>query len=127
MISNPPTRNTIGDGSWLRWFARLTDIINELRTDVDTLETTVATHRAYSATIDPASVNANTIAEQTFTVTGLTTSDVVAVNKPTLTAGIGIVGARVSAANTIAISFINNTGGAIDPPSETYLIIAVET
>lgn len=66
-------------------------------------------------TLSPAQVAINTTAEQTFTVPGLRTTDIVTVQKPTAQAGLGIVGARVSAANTLAITFSNNTGGAITP------------
>ena len=75
-----------------------------------------------TASLDVASVAINTTAEQTFTVSGLTTDMMVFVNKPALNAGLGIVNARVSAANTLAISFVNATGGAIDPSAETYKI-----
>lgn len=82
--------------------------------------------RAYDVAVTPAQVAANTTAEQTFTVAGLTTNDVVAVTKPTAQAGLGIVGARVSAANTLAITFSNNTGSGITPTAaETYKILAV--
>lgn len=75
-----------------------------------------------SQSINVASVAANTTAEQTFTVPGLKTSDMVFVNKPSVSAGLGIVNARVSAADTLAISFVNATAAAIDPAAETYLI-----
>lgn len=75
-----------------------------------------------SLTIDVASVASATTAEQTFTVTGLTTDMFVAVNKPSLNAGLGVANARVSAANTLAITFVNATAGAIDPASQTYLV-----
>lgn len=75
-----------------------------------------------STTINPASVAAATAAEQTFTVTGLRVNDQVVVTKPTATAGLGIVNARVSAADTLAITFMNATAGAIDAASETYTI-----
>jgi hypothetical protein len=75
-----------------------------------------------SVVIDPASVATITTAEQTFAVPGLETTDVVFVNKPTLTAGLGIAGARVSAADTLAITFVNPTAGAIDAGSQTYLV-----
>lgn len=78
-----------------------------------------------TATIDPASVAANTSAEQTFTVAGLDTGDFVRVSKPTATAGLGIVNARVSAANTLAITFMNSTAAPIDAASETYKILVV--
>lgn len=81
--------------------------------------------KLYSQALDVASVAANTTAEQTFTVTGLTTDDLVFLNKPSNNAGLGIVNARVSAANTLAITFGNFTAAGIDPGSETYKIFAV--
>jgi hypothetical protein len=75
-----------------------------------------------SVVIDPASVATITTAEQTFAVPGLEVGDVVFVNKPTLTAGLGIAGARVSATDTLAITFVNPTAGAIDAVSQTYLV-----
>lgn len=89
--------------------------------------TPITEMRVFTATIDPASVAANTTAEQTFTVTGLTTSHrIIQVIKPTLTAGLGIVNSRVSAADTIAITFSNNTGSGIDAASESYIIVTVK-
>lgn len=76
----------------------------------------------YSATLTPASVAANTTAEQTFAVTGLISGTPVWVNKPSVTSGIGITGCRVSSTNNVGITFANFTSVAIVPPSETYLI-----
>jgi hypothetical protein len=73
-----------------------------------------------TVTLDVASVAANTSAEQTFTVTGLTTDMFVAVNKSDLDAGLVVGNARVSAADTLALTFGNSTAGAIDPASEVY-------
>lgn len=75
--------------------------------------------------LSPAMVAINTTAEQTFTVPGLAVGDVVlAINKPTAQAGLFIGGARVSAANTLAIVFGNDTGGAITPTaSQTYEVV----
>lgn len=73
--------------------------------------------------LSPAAVGANTTAEQTFTVNGLLPGDVVSVTKPTTQAGLGIVNSRVSAINTLAITFSNNTGGGITPTAgEAYII-----
>jgi hypothetical protein len=69
---------------------------------------------------DPASIAAATTAEQTVTVPGVLPGDYIEVTKPTLSAGVGIVNARVSAANTVAITWVNATAAAVDPPSETY-------
>lgn len=80
--------------------------------------------KVYTVAINPASIAAATSAEQTFTVNGLAVGDIPVVVKPTATAGIGIGNARVSAANTLALTFINATAGAIDPPNETYTVLA---
>ena len=79
-----------------------------------------------SIALSPALIVLNTTAEQTFTVPGLAVGDWVFVNKPTAQAGLGIVGCRVSAAGTLAITFSNNTGSSITPTaSQTYLILVM--
>lgn len=80
--------------------------------------------RFTSKSLTPAAVAANTTAEQSFTnIPQVDVEDmVVAVNKPTAQAGLGIVGARVSAAGQISLTFSNNTAAPITPTaSETYL------
>lgn len=96
---------------WLRWFKRLSDVFPKTET--------------YSQLLTPTSVAANTTAEQTFTVSNLNTNDLVFVNKPSLDAGLGIVNTRVSAANTLAITYINATASPIVPTAETYKIMSV--
>ena len=77
-----------------------------------------------SVTLSPALIVLNTTAEQTFTVNGLLPGDLVSCNKPTAQAGLGIVGCRVSAANTLAITFSNNTGSSITPTAaQVYLVL----
>lgn len=71
-------------------------------------------------TFNPASVAAATTAEQTVTVSGVKVGDFVIAMKPTLTAGVTIGNVRVSAADTVAIQFVNATAGAVDPGSETW-------
>lgn len=74
--------------------------------------------------ISPTIINAGLAPEQTFTCNGLAVGDFVAVSKPTAQAGLGIAGARVTAANTIGITFVNPTAGNITPTaSETYLVL----
>lgn len=75
-----------------------------------------------SLSINVASVAANTSAEQDFTVTGLAVGDMVFVNKPSLSAGLGVTNCRVKSANTLSITFTNSTAAPIDPAAETYLI-----
>lgn len=68
-----------------------------------------------------------TTSEQTVTIRGLKTTDKVFVsNKPTHQAGLGIVGARVSAADTLAVTFMNPTAGGLTPTaSQTYTVLVV--
>jgi hypothetical protein len=73
-------------------------------------------------TLDVASVGINTSVEQTFTVKGLRPGDFVHVNKPSLHAGLVVSTARVSAPDTLAITFGNTTASAIDPGPEAYLL-----
>jgi hypothetical protein len=89
----------------------------------ETINELIASRKRYDVVLSPVLVAANTTAEQTFTVTGLATTSVVVVNKPTAQAGLGIVGVRVSAANTLAITFSNNTASGITPSSQTYAIL----
>lgn len=77
------------------------------------------------ATLSPAEVAANTSAEQTFTLKGLrlTTDMIVGVSKPTAQAGLGIVGWRVTANDTLGITFANFTASPITPTaSQVYLV-----
>lgn len=81
--------------------------------------------------LTPSAVNTVTAPEQTFTVTGLSVGDalqapdqILSISKAADQAGLAIVGARVSAANTLAIKFVNPTGGNITPTAgETYTIV----
>lgn len=76
-----------------------------------------------SPVLTPAAVAPNTSAEQTFTVAGLPSGVPVIVNKPTAQLGLSIAGARASAANTLAITFANNTAATITPTAaETYTV-----
>jgi hypothetical protein len=69
----------------------------------------------------------NTTAARTFTVPGLLVGDFVAISKPTQQAGLGIVGARVSAADTLEITYSNNTGAYIQPTNETCALFWART
>lgn len=76
--------------------------------------------RTFPVTIDPGSVSANTTSEQTFTVPGVQPGMRLTVSKPSHTAGLIIGNIRISAANTVAITFGNLSGSPIDPGSEVY-------
>lgn len=78
---------------------------------------------AVTVTLTPTAITANSSAEQSFTVTGLQTKDIVNVNKPTAQDGLGIVGCRVSAANTLAITFGNFAATVLTPTAaEVYKV-----
>jgi len=81
--------------------------------------------RVYSESLNPTAVGANSEDTQTFTITGLSTNDVVFMNPPALDTGIGIMYYRVSAADTLQIRFRNFTGGSINPAAGTYNIVAI--
>lgn len=97
------------DHDWEKWFNLVSDTVTRVV--------------KYDVVFDPASVSANTTSEQTVTVNGVASNDFVIVSKPTNTAGLGIVNCRVSAQNTVAITFMNATGGAINAGSETYTFL----
>jgi hypothetical protein len=94
---------------------------------VNTLtQTPLSPFSVFTSKLAPTSVAANTTAEQTFTVTGLpfvnSSPGTVFVNKPSFQAGLAIAGCRISAANTLAITFENITATAIIPTTEVYTI-----
>ena len=80
-----------------------------------------------SVPLNPVSVPANSTATQSFTVPGVLPGDFVYINKPTDTAGFGITGARVLAANSVQMSIANPTGSAADPGLETYLLLVLRS
>lgn len=85
--------------------------------------TYVRANAIISLAVTPASVSATTSAEQTFTLSGVAVGDWVGVSTTVSTGNAtAIAGARVSAANTIAIRYVNPTGGALTPAADTYLV-----
>jgi hypothetical protein len=74
--------------------------------------------------LTPTAVGATTSAEQTFTVPGLLVGDQISAIsfQGAYTVLVDYVNSRVSANNTLAISFANNTGGSLTPPTGTWLL-----
>lgn len=85
--------------------------------------TALSQMRVYTPTLTPAAVGTGAPTEQTFTVTGLATSDTITVNAP----GAAVFSARVSAANTLALTFMPAGTGTYTPPAGTYRIVAVRS
>lgn len=72
----------------------------------------------------PSYLAANTTSEITYTVPGIALGDFIEINKPSHTVGLSIGNIRASAANQIAIQWVNSTTSAItSPPNEQYLIV----
>ena len=76
-----------------------------------------------SLAVTPASVAAATVAEQSFALAGLAVSDVVYVSMPAVASAVAIVNARVSAAGTLTVAYVNPTAGALVPAAGTYQVV----
>jgi hypothetical protein len=98
---------------------------------VSTIGGNILAMGVFTINIDVASVAAAISAEQTFTAPGVRPGDMVFVNTPgvgaaLLNAGLGVAGARVTAANTIGIRFMNATAGPLDPSAAVdYTVLVV--
>jgi hypothetical protein len=106
-ISTPPTEPSLLLG-WLQRLATKLRIVD-----------------GYEILWTPSSVSANSTSDQTVTVTGLNLDDMVYVNLPSYVSGVVVAHARVTGANTIAVTFGNVTGGSVTPPAGVYKIMAV--
>ena len=76
-------------------------------------------------TLDPANCSSAAHNAQTFTVTGLKTNHFVLVNAPNLETGVKIVAARCTAADTLELTFVNFSGGDVNPASQVFFVIAL--
>jgi hypothetical protein len=95
---------------------------------------TERTIQTIAVSMTPLAVATITTAEQSFgsngvsqatAVTGILAGDVIlAVNPPSMTAGVGISGFRVDTAvnDKYYVQFVNPTAGSVTPPSGTWLI-----
>lgn len=83
--------------------------------------------KTFQTTINPADIATVTLSVQTFTVNGLATTDFIVINMPGLASDSGVkpVFARVSAANTLEISFYNFTGGSVNLGSHIVNILVL--
>lgn len=89
--------------------------------------TTLTQAKVYSQTITAAATAAASAVEQTFTVAGLTTSDKVFINPPAISNSCVPVACRVTAVDTLGITFLNPTAGSLTSTSGTYLITAIRS
>lgn len=89
--------------------------------------TPITGFKLYAPTLTPVSVAATTVAEQTFSVPGLTIGDKVFINPPVNGTATGLCGYRVSATDTLALRFVNPTAGALIPSAGVFQIMAFRT
>lgn len=81
-----------------------------------------------SATLTPASVGAATVAAQTgFTVLGVDASDIVVCVRNPIANATAVVQATATAANTVTLTFVNPTAGALTPTTGTYTFLVLKT
>jgi len=78
----------------------------------------------FSISLTPSAVSTITAPVQTFAATGigLLTTDTVVVTPPGTTAGVAQAATYVSAADTLAIQFVNPTAGSLTPPAGIYKV-----
>lgn len=77
--------------------------------------------------VDPGSCAANTTTTLAFTVPGVLPGDFVWVNYVAPTAGVGMVNARVSVANTVTVEFGNFTAAPVDPTATNARFMIIRT
>ncbi len=73
----------------------------------------------------PSAVSTVTAPVQTVTVPGVRVGDSVVVTPPGQTAGVTIGSARVSAANTVSVQFVNPTAGSVTPAAGVHKFLIV--
>lgn len=106
-----------------QYFGVATDEVSQIKIGAPlALATTITLVARVSQSLTPVSVGAATCAEQNFTVPGLVVGDSVDITPPSITAGVAPVCARVSAANTLTVTFCNATAGALVPAAGVYRI-----
>lgn len=90
---------------WHVWFAKLLESVPKMT--------------PYTFTLDPGNILAHATNMESVTLTGLSTQDIIVVNKPAYISGVIIEGV-CSVANRLDITFANITALAINPGSATY-------
>lgn len=79
----------------------------------------------YTQTLTPVSVSGDSQESQTFTIVGLRATDVLTINTTNEVYGVILVAYRVSATDTLELSFENFTAVAKTPASKEYKIVAI--
>ena len=81
-----------------------------------------------SATLTPASVATAVVVDQTgFTIPGVEATDLVMCVRNPITNATGVVKVTATAQNTVTITFVNPTAGALTPTTGTYTFLVFKT
>lgn len=78
----------------------------------------------YTQVFTPANVAASTVSEQSFTVNGVATSDVLQFNPPTNNTAATPVAIRPNGSDHVTVVYVNASGSIATPNSGTYTIMA---
>ena len=80
-----------------------------------------------SVSLTPASVATIVVASQSVTIPGVDASDVVIPVQNPISNAVGLIGAKATAANTVSLTFVNPTAGALTPTAGTYTFLVIKT
>lgn len=78
-----------------------------------------------SLAISVSAISANAIEEKSFPLPGVKLGDIIFGISTTLPASVGVVGARVSAANVANITFFNNTAAPVTPSTSVIFNLLI--
>lgn len=80
---------------------------------------------AQEVTLDPSSINANSVSVETYTVTGVNLDTKYEVDALSLEAGLFVIESHPTAANTLAISIWNTTNAAVNPAAQKFRVLGL--
>ena len=80
---------------------------------------------ARQITLNPSAVGGSGTSVETFTVAGLLPEDFVLVQAPNLETGVKLIAWRVSAANTLELTFQNFTTASVNPASQLFHLVVL--
>jgi len=83
--------------------------------------------KIYTLSATPTGIAANESGEQTFTITGLdsTYDRILSVNPPGSSTPLGLADVRISADDTIAITWVNPTAATATPTAGDYEVVVI--
>lgn len=91
-------------------------------------ELTLGRGSVISATLTPASVGSATVATQaSFSVPGVSATDVLTCVNTPISNATAVVKAVATAADTVSLTFVNPTAGALTPTTGAYKFLVIKT